>query len=147
MLLVILGVVLLVLRLAGYGPVEALPWWALAVPFAGAIAWWTYSDASGLTQRIAIARFEARRALRRRKMMKLLGLVITGHRPRAAASSAAPAASAPGTEAVTPSELPRPSGGAQTASGTEPKFEDTVPSQIDVPEDLAESRPDWRRID
>lgn len=52
MLLVLLGLVLVVLKLAGVGPSAAWPWWHVAVPFALAALWWKWSDASGRTARL-----------------------------------------------------------------------------------------------
>lgn len=142
MILVIVGVILLVLKLAGMGPVADWPWWAVAAPFAGAVVWWVVADATGLTQRFAISRYETRRAERRRKAMELLGLVVPGRRPRRLAEdSAAPATAAPTTVASIVSLPPPP----PAPKAPERDFGDTVPSMLDVPEDLGSRMPDSRR--
>jgi small Trp-rich protein len=75
---VAVGVILLVLNFAGIGPVGAWSWgdywWALLLPFALAIVWWGWSDWSGLTQRKAMARVDAKREARRQKALDALGM-------------------------------------------------------------------------
>jgi small Trp-rich protein len=66
MWLVVLGVGLSVLKLAGLTIVAAWPWWVVLLPFALAAAWWLIADATGITQRQAMER-EARRAAQRRE--------------------------------------------------------------------------------
>lgn len=66
MWLVVLGVGLSVLKLAGLGFVAGWPWWVVLGPFALAAAWWLIADATGFTQRQAMER-EARRAAQRRE--------------------------------------------------------------------------------
>lgn len=82
MWLVVLGVALSVLKLAGLGFVAAWPWWVVLAPFALAAGWWLIADATGITQRQAMER-EARRAAQRREaQFESLGL-----RPPSAGSS------------------------------------------------------------
>lgn len=147
MILVIVGVVLLGLKLVGYGPVAAWPWWALGVPFAGAVAWWLFADASGLTQRFAISRFEARRASRRRKTMEMLGLIVRGRSAKPPPASSLPSGPAAGGASVQPVSDPAPLSRPSPKARPEPDFGDTVPSMIDVPEDIGVLKPDRRRLD
>lgn len=56
-----LGVVLLVLKWAGIGPVAAWSWWWVLSPFALAALWWWYADFSGYTKRKAMEKDEARK--------------------------------------------------------------------------------------
>jgi len=146
MILVIVGVVLLGLKLAGLGPVADWPWWAVGAPFAGAVAWWLFADASGLTQRLAIARFEARRSLRRRRTMEMLGLIVRGRVPPPLPSSSFPSGTSPGG-AVQRAVEPTAASGPSPKARPEPDFGDTVPSMIDVPADIGASKPDRRRLD
>jgi len=76
----IVGVVLLLLKLAEFGPFADLGWaWVLG-PFALAVAWWAFSDSSGLTQRRAMEKLDQRKRERRERDMKALGLDV--HRER-----------------------------------------------------------------
>lgn len=59
-----LGVVLLVLKFLEIGPVAAWDWWVVLVPFALAVAWWAWADASGYTRRKAMSREAQRREAR-----------------------------------------------------------------------------------
>ena len=61
MYLLIVGVVLLVLKFAGYGPVADWPWWGVLSPFPVAIIWWTIADKSGLTARKVMDRENQRK--------------------------------------------------------------------------------------
>ena len=68
-----LGVLLLVLRLAGLAPVAGWPWWLVLAPFGLAVAWWGWADSSGYTKRRAMQAMDARREARRRQQMEALG--------------------------------------------------------------------------
>lgn len=137
MILLVLGLVLLGLWFYGFGPVSALPWWALGVPFVAAALWWAFADASGLTARIAMARYEARRALRRRRAMEFLGLLVRGRGSSADFSQSLVAPPAPADGAPIKGAAALPSTPANPGTATpEPVFSDTVPSMIDVPPDI-----------
>lgn len=83
---VAIGVAMLVMNLAGIGPVGEWAWagfgkaWLILVPFGLAVAWWGWSDASGLTQRKAMEKVDAKREGRRQKAMDALGLQKPGRR-------------------------------------------------------------------
>lgn len=141
MVFVIVGVILLGLKLAGVSPVGSWSWWAISAPFGVAAVWWVVADATGLTQRFAISRFESRRAARRRRAMELLGLVIPGSRRKRPADESLPATAAMPSPSVVPIPPPPPK-----PKTPEPDFGDTVPSMIDVPEELGTRRPDQRRL-
>ena len=51
MYLLILGVVLMALKYLVIGPVADLSWWWVLSPFALAVAWWAWADATGYTKR------------------------------------------------------------------------------------------------
>jgi small Trp-rich protein len=90
MAFLVLGIVLLGLKLAEYGPVALWSWlWVLA-PFALAIAWWAFADGSGLTKRREMNKMEAKKTERRQRNMEALGL---GQRRERKARYAGPAAS------------------------------------------------------
>lgn len=64
MLLLTLGVILLVLKMAGVAWFGQLSWdWVLA-PFGLAALWWWWADWSGYTRRKAMANEERRKAQR-----------------------------------------------------------------------------------
>jgi small Trp-rich protein len=49
--MVIIGVLLLIAKLAEFGPFGNWSWWIVAAPFAAAVAWWQFADSSGLTKK------------------------------------------------------------------------------------------------
>ncbi|MFO1330624.1 MAG: TIGR04438 family Trp-rich protein [Rubrivivax sp.] len=77
---VIVGTILLALKLLEVGPVTDWSWWWILMPFGIAIAWWTYADTTGLTQRRAIKRMEDRKVARRERDINALGLNIHSDR-------------------------------------------------------------------
>ena len=56
-----LGIILMVMKYLEFGPVAAWSWWLVLAPFALAVAWWAWADASGYTKRKAMEREDARR--------------------------------------------------------------------------------------
>ena len=74
MWLVVLGVLAVVLKLAGIGFVAGLSWWWVLAPFAAAAVWWQVADSTGITQRYAMARADKRAADRRERQFEALGL-------------------------------------------------------------------------
>lgn len=73
---VLIGVLCVVLRLGGWVEFHQDGFWAWVIvlsPFALAVAWWAWSDASGLTQRRAMDSLDARKAARREQQMQALG--------------------------------------------------------------------------
>jgi len=72
--LVLVGTLLLIAHLADFGPFGSWPWWAIAAPFAGAVAWWSFADNSGWTQRRVMDKMERKKAERREKALDALGL-------------------------------------------------------------------------
>jgi small Trp-rich protein len=108
--LVIVGVLLLLAKLAEVGPTSHWSWWIVLAPFAVAAAWWQFADSSGLTMKREMDKMEKRKADRRDKAMEALGLdtrrtkQVTRARKvaeRALAESADP------TQAQSPSDSPR----------------------------------------
>lgn len=108
--LVIVGVLLLLAKLAEFGPTGHWSWWIVLAPFAIAAAWWQFADSTGLTMKREMDKMEKRKADRRDKAMEALGLntrrtkQVTRARKdaeRALAESADP------TQAQSPSDPPR----------------------------------------
>lgn len=85
MWLVLLGVLMVGLKLAGVGFVAGWAWWLVLAPFALAAVWWKVADAVGITQRQAMAREDKRAAERRAAQFDNLGM-----RPPSAARPARP---------------------------------------------------------
>lgn len=72
--MVIVGVLLLLAKLAEFGPFGAWSWWIILAPFGLAILWWQFADKSGWTQRKVMDKMERRKEERRQKAMESLGL-------------------------------------------------------------------------
>ncbi len=72
MYLLILGLILLVLKYLEFGPVALWSWWLVLVPFALAVAWWSWADNTGYTKRKAMEREDKRRADRRDRTKEAL---------------------------------------------------------------------------
>ena len=88
MWLIVIGVVLLVMNVAGIGPVGEWTWgWGekglyLLIPFGLAAVWWFIADVTGYTQRKAMEKLDAKQAARRQKAMDALGMGKPGARRR-----------------------------------------------------------------
>ena len=72
--MLVIGVLLVVAKLAEFGPFARLSWWWILVPFALAAVWWEFADASGLTKRRAMDKMEAKKISRRDQALEALGL-------------------------------------------------------------------------
>ena len=72
--MVIIGVLLLVAKMAEFGPTAAWPWWVVLAPFVAAVLWWAFSDSTGLTQRRAMKKMDDRKEQRRVRALEALGL-------------------------------------------------------------------------
>lgn len=82
---VLIGLLFVVLRLGGWVQFHQDDFWAWVIvlsPFAAAVAWWAWSDASGLTQRKIMAVQDQRKAARREQQMEALGQIKPGDRKR-----------------------------------------------------------------
>ena len=51
MYFLLIGVLGLILKFLEIGPVAAMSWWLVLSPFALAVVWWAWADASGYTKR------------------------------------------------------------------------------------------------
>jgi small Trp-rich protein len=72
------GVILLVLKVLEIGPVGQWAWgdkwWVFAAPFALAVAWWAYADASGYTKKREMDRLDEKKRERINKTRANLGM-------------------------------------------------------------------------
>ena len=66
----LLGVALKVLEV---GVVATWSWWVVLMPFALAVAWWAWADASGYTKRKVVEKENARRQERIDRQRSRLG--------------------------------------------------------------------------
>lgn len=87
--LVAVGTLLLILKWLEVDPVAGWSWWWILLPFGLAVAWWGYADSTGLTQRRAIKKMEARKVARRERDIAALGLDIHSDRRKRAQNQAA----------------------------------------------------------
>ncbi len=120
MYLVILGIVLLVGKMAAFSFFADLSWWFVAAPFIGAVLWWNFSDTSGLTQKREMNRMEARKKDRRERAMAALGL-DTARDKRASATRADVArrsAASKGMRSMDPTQVDHPPSASPTADVT-----------------------------
>ena len=80
MVFVVVGVVLILLNLARVGVVGTWNWeifgdlWKFVFPFLLAVAWWVWSDKSGLNKRREMARMEKKKQDRRKENLAALGM-------------------------------------------------------------------------
>ena len=83
---VAIGVLMLILNLAGIGPVGAWTWkedwWIMLSPFVVAVLWWAWADWSGFTQRKPMQKVDDKREARRQKALDALGLQSPKKRKR-----------------------------------------------------------------
>lgn len=78
----LLGVLGAMLKYFDIGAVGAWNWWVVLSPFALALAWWAFADASGYTRRKVMERENARKQQRIDRQLASLGQ-LTGRAPRA----------------------------------------------------------------
>ena len=70
----LLGILLILLKYLGIGPVAAWSWWWVLAPFAAAVAWWAWADATGYTKRKAMEKMDQRKQDRINKHKEALGM-------------------------------------------------------------------------
>lgn len=75
MVFLLLGIALLAAKWMLIDPVAAWSWWVVLSPFALAVAWWSYADASGLTKKRASQKMDQRKQDRIDKQREKLGIV------------------------------------------------------------------------
>ena len=75
MLFLGIGIAAMLLRYFAIGPFAAISWWITLVPFACAVAWWAYADASGRTGQREMDKMEKRKHDRIQKQREAIGLL------------------------------------------------------------------------
>jgi small Trp-rich protein len=78
--MLIVGVLLLAAKIAGFGPFAAWSWWIVLAPFAAAVAWWQFADSFGLSERREMDKMEKRKAQRRDRALEALGIDTRRHK-------------------------------------------------------------------
>ncbi len=79
----VLGLLGVALKYFEVGPIGSWSWWIVLIPFALAVAWWAWADASGYTKRKVVEREDARRQARIDRQKANMGLKTgSGSRPR-----------------------------------------------------------------
>ena len=74
MYFLLIGVLGLILKFLEIGPVAAMSWWLVLSPFALAVAWWAWADASGYTKRKEVQKMDDRKQKRLDKQREAIGL-------------------------------------------------------------------------
>ena len=77
MLFLLLGVLGAVLKYLEVGFIAQLSWWIVLIPFALAVAWWAYADASGYTKRRVIEKENLRKQSRIDRQRSALGMLTS----------------------------------------------------------------------
>jgi small Trp-rich protein len=77
---IVIGVLLVLAKVAEFGPFAEWSWWIILAPFAVAVVWWQFSDSMGITKRREIERIEERKQQRREKALEALGIDATRDR-------------------------------------------------------------------
>jgi len=75
MFFLLLGIVALALKYLEIGPVATLNWFIVLSPFAMAVAWWAWADASGYTKRKEIEKMAKRKDDRIDKQREAMGML------------------------------------------------------------------------
>jgi small Trp-rich protein len=75
MYLLLMGIVALALKYLEIGPVAAWSWWVVLSPFALAVAWWAWADASGYTKQREIDKMAKRKQERIDKQRVAMGML------------------------------------------------------------------------
>lgn len=70
-----IGLVALALKYLEIGPVAALSWWIVLLPFALAMTWWAWADASGYTKRREVDKMDKRKQQRIDKQRTAMGML------------------------------------------------------------------------
>ena len=105
--MLVIGILLVVAKLAEFGPFARWSWWIMLIPFALAAVWWEFADASGLTKRREMDKMDAKKISRRDKALEALGLNTRRQKMATKASEAkARAASADPTHTDAPPPQP-----------------------------------------
>ncbi len=75
-----LGLVFMAMKYLEFGPVAAWSWWIVLSPFAMAMAWWAWADATGYTKKKVMEKENLRKKERIEKSKEAMGTL--NHRKR-----------------------------------------------------------------
>lgn len=64
----------MLLKYLEIGPFASISWWITLIPFACAVAWWAYADASGYTERREMDKMDKRKQERINKQRDAMGM-------------------------------------------------------------------------
>jgi len=70
-----IGLLALTLKYLEIEPVAAWNWWIVLLPFALAVAWWAWADASGYTKRKEVDKMDRRKQQRIEKQRTAMGML------------------------------------------------------------------------
>ena len=82
MYLLLIGIAGLLLKYLEIGPVATLSWLIVLSPFALAVVWWAWADASGYTKRKEIEKMEKRKQDRIDKQRDAMGMLSAKKRKK-----------------------------------------------------------------
>ena len=68
-----LGLVLMAMKYLEISPVAGWSWWVVLAPFAMAVAWWAWADASGYTKKKVMEKENLRRKERIDRSKEAMG--------------------------------------------------------------------------
>ncbi len=74
MFFLLMGLVALALKYLAIEPVGSMSWWLVLSPFALAVAWWAWADASGYTKRKEMKKMDERTRKRIDRQRAAMGL-------------------------------------------------------------------------
>jgi small Trp-rich protein len=74
MYFLVMGLLGVVLKYLEIGPVAGMAWWLVLSPFALAVVWWAWADASGYTKRKEVEKMDGRKQKRIEKKRAAMGL-------------------------------------------------------------------------
>ena len=80
MYFLLLGLLALALKYLEIGPVATLSWWLVLLPFALAVVWWAWADASGYSKRKEVEKMDDRKQKRIDKQRIAMGLPVKKRR-------------------------------------------------------------------
>ena len=69
------GIAALLMKYLEFGPVATWSWWIVLSPFALAVAWWSWADASGYSKRVEIDKMDKRKKERIEKQREAMGML------------------------------------------------------------------------
>ena len=82
MYFLLIGIVALAMKYLEIGPVATWSWLIVLSPFALAVLWWWYADASGYTKRKEVEKMEKRKQDRIDKSRDAMGMLSAKNRNR-----------------------------------------------------------------